>query len=223
MLFARSRRVSLTLPQLIAENEARWQKCQITPDRMNEVQAVAKRLVVGVAKGVYSQIGELTSVPWWVVAVIHEREADQNWSRSIAQGDPWNAPSRHVPKGRGPFHSFVDAAVDALKNCAPKAADWKDWSAGGTLTILEEYNGLGYEDYHAEASPYIWGATNQEQRGKYIGDGEYSQWTWDRQIGCAALLIAMMQLDKSITFKGAAAAAPQGIIQRAADWLEKKL
>lgn len=190
----------LSVPQLIAENEARWQKCEIAPARVKEISAVARRLVHAIAKGIYTQIEELTGVPWWVVAIIHEREADQNWGRSIAQGDPWNAVSRHVPKGRGPFHSFIDAAVDALKNCAPKAAEWHDWSAGGSLTILEEYNGLGYEDYHAEASPYLWGATNQEQRGKYVGDGEYSAATWDTQLGCAAMLMAMMQLDKSISF-----------------------
>lgn len=209
----------LTIPQLIAENEARWQKCQITPDRMNEAAQVAKRLVAPTAKGIYSQIQELTGVPWWVVAVIHEREASQSWMANIAQGDPWGHVSRHVPKGRGPFHSFVDAAVDALKNCAPKAADWKDWSAGGTLTILEEYNGLGYEEYHAEASPYIWGATNQEQRGKYVGDGEYSAATWDTQLGCAAMLQAMMVLDKSISFT----AAKPGLIARAENWVEKEL
>lgn len=190
----------LTIPQLIAENEARWRKCEIAPNRAAELASVAKRLVAPPAKTTYAQIETLTSVPWFVVAVIHEREADQNWHCSIAQGDPWIRPSRHRPRGRGPFKSFIEAAVDALKNCAPHAAQWRDWSAGGTLTILEEYNGLGYEEYHAEASPYIWGATNQEMRGKYIGDGEYSPHVWDQQLGCAAMLKQMMALDSSIAF-----------------------
>lgn len=190
----------LTIPQLIVENEARWQKCEITPSRDTEVLLVAKRLAASPAKTTYVQIETLTDVPWFVVAVIHEREAGQRWAASIAQGDPWNRVSTHVPRGRGPFKSFVEAAVDALKNCPPKAAQWNDWSAGGALTILEAYNGLGYDDYHAEASPYIWGATNQEMRGKYVGDGEYSAAAWDTQIGCAAMLKKMMELDKSIVF-----------------------
>lgn len=190
----------LTIPQLVAENASRWAKCEITPARLKEVNAVAARLGAQSAKTTYQQISAQTNVPWWVIAVIHEREANQNWNCSIAQGDPWNRVSVHVPKGRGPFASFVAAAVDALTNCAPKAATWKDWSAGGTLTILEEYNGLGYELYHAEASPYNWGATNQQQPGKYVGDGEYSAATWDTQLGCAAMLKAMMLLDTSITF-----------------------
>jgi lysozyme family protein len=190
----------ITIPELIVANQARWQKCQITPSRANEVASVASRLAASVAKTAYLAVENATGVPWWVVAVIHEREASQDWECSIAQGDPWNRVSTHVPKGRGPFPSFLAAAVDALKNCAPKAAVWKDWSAGGTLTILEEYNGLGYEDYHAEASPYIWGATDQEQRGKYSGDSEYSAVLWDTQLGCAAMLKKMMELDTSITF-----------------------
>lgn len=193
----------LSIPELIAENQAHWQKCEIPPNRLAEVVSVAKRLAASPAKTTYAQIEALTDVPWWVVAVIHEREANQNFYCSIAQGDPWNRVSRHVPKGRGPFKSFIEAAVDALKNCAPKVAQWKDWSAGGTLTILEQYNGLGYEEYHAEASPYIWGATNQEMRGKYVGDGEYSAAAWDTQLGCAAMLKKMMELDKSIVFAAA--------------------
>lgn len=197
----------LTIPQLIAENEARWQKCEIAPKRLHEVEAVARRLVAQTAKVTYLAIENKTGVPWWVIAVIHEREADQNFARSIAQGDLWSSVSRHVPKGRGPFSSFVAAAVDALTNCAPHAARWKDWSAGGTLTILEEYNGLGYEEYHAEASPYLWGATNQEEWGKYTNDGHWAH-VWDTQLGCAAMLKKMIEFDPSIKFGGPN--APQG-------------
>lgn len=194
----------LTIPQLIAENEARWRKCQIAPARMAEVESVAKRLVAQAPKVTYLSIENMTNVPWFAIAVIHEREAGQRWSANIAQGDPWNSISTHVPKGRGPFKSFVEAAIDALTKCAPKAAQWKDWSAGGTLTILEEYNGLGYEEYHAEASPYIWGATDQEEWGKYTNDGHWAR-VWDAQLGCAAMLKKMIELDPSIQFAGSPA------------------
>jgi lysozyme family protein len=43
----------------------------------------------------------------------------------------------------GPFKSWEDTAVDALLNCVPCAALNRDWSIGGTLTKLEENNGLG--------------------------------------------------------------------------------
>jgi lysozyme family protein len=147
-------------------------------------------------------------VPWWVIAVIHECEADQDFNCQLGQGDPLDRPSRHVPRGRGPFFNHPDdppgqdafyrGAVDALQNCPPYAAKWTDWSAGGTLTLLELYNGTGYDDYHHEDSPYDWGATDQEEKGKYVGDGQYNPNAWDTQVGCAAMLKAMMVLDPTI-------------------------
>jgi lysozyme family protein len=183
---------------LIRANETRWAKCAIAPARAHEVAEVAHRLVAADAKRQYLEIQQDTGVPWWVIAVIHEREASQSWRGSLAQGDRWDKVSRHVPRGRGPFTSFRAAACDALIKCAPYASRWKDWSAGGTLTLLGLYNGTGYEDYHHEASPYNWGATNQEAWGKYVSDGHWDASVWDTQIGCAALLKAMMAIDPSI-------------------------
>jgi lysozyme family protein len=190
----------MTIPKLIAENGERWLKCKITPGRAGEVSKAAARLVATQARAAYVELEKATHVPWWVIAVIHEREASQDFMRSIAQGDRWNEVSRHVPKGRGPFRSFFEAGVDALVKCPPYAAQWHDWSAGGALTILEEYNGLGYEQYHAEASPYIWGATDQEEWGKYTADGRWSARVWDTQLGCAAMLKGMIAIDPSIKF-----------------------
>ena len=192
----------ITLAQLVVANEQRWPKASILPSRLAETQAVAKSLCAPNAVSIYQQISVRTLVPWFIIAVIHEREADQNWGANIAQGDPWNKISRHVPKGRGPFSSFQLAAFDALVNCPPYAHRWKDWSVGGSLTLLEQYNGLGYEDYHNEDSPYIWGATTEEQRGKYIGDNQFDPSAWDSQLGCAAMLKAMQQLDSGVAFQG---------------------
>jgi lysozyme family protein len=144
-------------------------------------------------------------VPWAVIAVIHERESSQDWSGSLAQGDPWNRVSVHVPAGRGPFKSWEEAAVDALVNCAPYAARNKDWSIGGTLTKLEEYNGLGYAS-RGVPSPYLWSGTDQYRSGKYVRDGVYDPSAVDSQLGCAGLLLAMMVLDPAIAFTGATTA-----------------
>lgn len=184
--------------QLIAGNQARWEKCSITPSRLGAVKEVAQRLCSALAKPHYIEAQNATGVPWWVIAMIHEREATQDWKANIAQGDPWNQVSRHVPRGRGPFKSWLEAAVDALVNCAPFAARWKDWSAGGALMLLDLYNGLGYELYHHEASPYLWAATNEEERGKYLADGKFDASVWDTQIGCSAMLKAMGAIDASI-------------------------
>lgn len=185
------------LASLRARNAARWQAAKLT--REPEFMPVAKRLVAPAAKARYLAISARTGVPWFFIAVVHERESTQNWSRSLAQGDPWNQKSMHVPKGRGPFASFEDAAIDALKNCPPFAAKNTDWSVGGLLTMLEQYNGLGYCN-RGIPSPYIWSGTDQYIKGKYIADGKFDPNVVDKQLGCAGLILEMMKQDPTISF-----------------------
>jgi lysozyme family protein len=180
---------------LITVNGARWIAMHVTPSLEPEINLVAGRLVA--AKSRYQNVSNQTKVPWYVIAVIHERESSQNWNDSLAQGDPWNQISVHTPKGRGPFSSWETSAVDALENCSPYAAKWTDWSIGGLLTLLEEYNGLGYF-FHGVPSPYIWASTDQYKSGKYVADGQFDPNAVDQQMGCAALLKTMGALDTSI-------------------------
>lgn len=181
------------LTALTAANNKRWRQAVMT--RGPEFGPVAARLVK--AKSRYQAVEKKTGVPWFVIAVIHERESGQNFTRSLAQGDPWNRVSTHVPRGRGPFNSWEDAAIDALADCAPYAARWKDWSAGGTMTLLEQYNGLGYFK-KGLPSPYVWSGTDQYQSGKYVADGVFDPNVVDKQLGCAGLILAMQKIDSSI-------------------------
>src|SRR3984893_15638791 len=124
--------------KLKTANGKRWQNMKVTQSLMPVLDGVATRLVAASAKARYQNVSTKTKVPWFVIAVIHEREASQSFKASLAQGDPWNKVSIHVPKGRGPFGSWEEAALDALKNCPPRAAAWTDWSFGGAMTLLEE-------------------------------------------------------------------------------------
>lgn len=198
------------LQPLIDANEARWSRAKVLASSANTFKSVAKKLSAPEAKRRYVALSKQTGVPWFIIAVIHQRESSQRWDRSIAQGDPWNKISTHVPKGRGPFSSFEEAAIDALRNCAPYAAKWKDWSPGGALTLLEQYNGLGYYNgpkaggkrYPSMPSPYIWSGTDQAKKGKYVRDGVFDPDVWDSQLGCAGLILAMSALDDSVSFVG---------------------
>ena len=184
---------------LIAANQRRFAVARLLTAKGGAFRATARRLVA--ERDRYQRVARMTGVPWYVIAVIHEREASQRWDASIAQGDSWNHVSTHVPRGRGPFASWENAAIDALVNCAPYAARNKDWSVGGTLTKLEEYNGLGYAS-RGRPSPYVWSGTDQYVSGKYIRDGVYDPDTVDSQLGCAGLLLAMMGLDPTIALTG---------------------
>jgi lysozyme family protein len=183
---------------LIMANTQRWANAKST----RNFSSIAKRLVGADAKARYRAVSARTGVPWPVIAVIHERECSQDWTRSLAQGDPWDRVSTHVPAGRGPFLSWEDAAVDALDNCAPYAGRNEDWSIGALLTKLEEYNGLGYAARDVP-SPYLWAGTDQYRSGKYVRDGVYDPNVIDSQAGCAGLLMAMMSLDPAIAISAA--------------------
>lgn len=189
----------VSIPALISTEGSRWKGAAIQDNKKTSFHLVASRLIAPAAKAAYQRVEARTGVPWFAIAVIHERESSQNFARQLSQGDPLSQVSVHVPRGRGPFKSFEDGAYDALVNCAPKAARWTDWSIGGILTILEEYNGLGYAGM-GRASPYIWAGTNEYASGKYTSDGHYDASAVDSQLGCAGLLMTMAGLDTSIKF-----------------------
>lgn len=205
------------LNALKSANLKRWKAAKLT--RGPEFIPVAKRLVA--AKVRYQAVESVTGVPWPFIAVTHQRESSQNWERSLAQGDPWGEVSTHVPAGRGPFGSWEAAANDALVNCGPYAARNKDWSIGGMLAKLEQYNGVGYFN-RGIPSPYIWSGTDQYSKGKYIRDGVFDPTEIDKQLGCAGLILAMTQLDGSIKFEDGPTPTPAGAL-RDGEWLQNSL
>ncbi len=188
--------MAVDIAALRAANTNRWSNAKVT----RNFSAIAHDLVA--AKARYKAVEAKTGVPWFVIAVIHERESSQNWSRSLAQGDPINRPSTHVPAGRGPFNSWEEAAIDALVNCGPYLARKKWRDAGEILTNLELYNGVGYAN-KGRPSPYCWAGTNQYVSGKYVADGVYDPNHVDTQPGCAGMILSMMALDSSIKMDGA--------------------
>lgn len=183
------------IARLHATNQARWNVAKVWPVLIPGIDHVAAHLIADKAR--FKGIENQTGVPWYFIAVVAMRESSDNWDCSIAQGDPWRFRSVHGPAGRGPFHSWEEAALDALRNCAPYAARNKDWSIGTLLTMLEMYNGLGYASMGIP-SPYVWCSTDQYLHGKYVRDGVFSASAVDAQMGCAAMLLRMSVLDPSI-------------------------
>jgi len=168
-----------------------WDHTQIRPSKLSAFKAVAKRLVA--AKARYRAVEAKTGVPWYMIAVIHEREASQNWHTQLAQGDPLNRKSTHVPKGEGPYASWEEGAIFALK----RFKNVIDWRLEKILYHVEAYNGWGYYN-HGVPSAYVWAGTTVYSSGKYVSDGVWSPTAVDQQLGCAGLIKCMMELDPSI-------------------------
>lgn len=166
-------------------NKQRWDHMHVPQINAQVFAAAANRIKAN--KPVYDEISKETGVPWWFIGVVHLRESNLKMDTYLGNGEPLNKKTTLVPAGRGPFKSFKEGAIDALKNAPPYAAQNKDWSVGGALTMLEKYNGLGYA-YKGIASPYIWAGTDQYSHGKYVSDGVYDDNAVDNQLGCAGVL-----------------------------------
>lgn len=143
-------------------------------------------------KDVYMKVETATGVPWQMVAVIHVREAGEEdigvWKRCLHDGEKVignGRKTRDVPRGRGPFATWQEAALDALH--IQSFDQIKSWPTSRMLWALEPFNGYGYRNKGLR-SPYLWASTNHQQRGKYIRDGVFDPNVMDTQIGCAALL-----------------------------------
>lgn len=187
---------------LLSENTRRWREMHVKPERWKEAQTFAARALA--KKSLYLSISPYANnIPWWAIALIHERECVggvTNLRCSIGQGSPWNVKSRIIPQN-GPFSSFEEAAIYNLQHSPPYAAKNKNWSGGGAMSILEQYNGLGYAK-RGRPSPYIWAGSDQYRKGKYVRDGVYDPNYVDKQLGAAIMLRALMDADPTIQLDG---------------------
>lgn len=172
-----------------------WSTCTIDANKVDTVHNVVKKYFTP-NKDKYLQVEKLTGVPAWVVFCIHWKEASCRFDGALHNGDrcigngkkTWN-----VPKGRGPFNTWVDTATDALlmkKNIFPF-----NWShIPSALLFCEKYNGLGHRN-KGELSPYIWAYTNNhDETGNYVRDGVYDSSAQIKSCGVASLIKAMIEL-----------------------------
>ncbi|MCS3725514.1 hypothetical protein [Bradyrhizobium betae] len=212
---------------MIAANEAVFAKAQIRPEWQGRIDVAARRLCEPKTKAWFTEESARLKrkgydVPWFMIAVTKEMEAgpDPQFLRSIAQGDRWDRISVNVPKGRGPFDDWHEAADDALIKCAPYMALWKNWTMGGALTISMKYNGLGYFT-KGVPNPYLFSGTTAYSSGKYVRDSVFDPQAVSAQVGIAALLLGMQKFDASVVFSNdnvdarPSAAPPKDIVDEA--------
>lgn len=178
----------------MVDNIDRWNTAKFT--RSSQINAQAVKIEANRAR--YEAVSKQTGVPWDVIGVIHYRESSGDFRGVLHNGQKiinTGKKTTLVPKGRGPFNTWEEAALDALNVCPPYAAKNKDWSIAGTLDILERYNGLGYRN-KGLPSPYLWAGTDQYVKGKYVADGKYDPNHVDQQLGVAPILMKLRENQK---------------------------
>lgn len=188
---------------LRAEYGHLWRTMVVSPTKAGTITTVAKRLLASIDR--YKAVSSKTGVPALFIAAAHQRESGAKFDTYLGNGQPLGRVTTIVPKGRGPFPSWEAGALDALK--------LHDLHMVGAWTIervcyeLERWNGWGYRGKGVR-SPYLWGASNHQQAGKYIRDGVWDPSVVDVQIGCMPLIRRMIELDGSLALPPAAVTAP---------------
>src|SRR4051812_12770882 len=126
-----------------------WNGMEIS--RVAAAEKEARAIIAG--KAHYLEVERDTKVPWFVVGIIHTREAGSppDWRACLHNGEDIIGTGRRtrlVPAGRGPFDTFEEAAHDALVTC--EHLDTLTWdAANGPLLVAwvtEKFNGYGYRN-----------------------------------------------------------------------------
>lgn len=145
----------------------------------------------------YEVVEARTGVPWFWIAAVHDRESGRNFKGVLHNGEAIIGTGRVttlVPKGRGPFATWEEAAVDALKHMGLDKID--DWPLERCLYEWERYNGWGY--FGKINSPYVWAGSNLYTKGKYVADGKYDPNHVDRQLGTATVLKQLIEVEPAV-------------------------
>jgi lysozyme family protein len=176
-----------------------WSRMKVV--KTAEATSQAKRVIANKAR--YRAIEARTGVPWFVVGCLHMRESNGNFGTYLGNGQPLNRRTTIVPKGRGPFSSFEDGAYDALVT-VEHLDEITEWGPEHVAYAMEKFNGFGYRHPSRNIpSPYLWGGTSVQQRGKFVRDGVYDPAVMDSQLGGMAVLKQIMELDATARFRPA--------------------
>ncbi len=158
------------------------------PFKLNAVKGICEDIQKNMHR--YQAVSDLTRVPAILLGALHYREASLNFNCMLHNGEPLGIVSRIVPVGVGPFASWENSAVDALRRegCGEIAL----WDFGACLKFAEAYNGKGYRK-RGLYSPYVTSFTNMsDEVGGYPSDGKYSDHYLNKRPGVGALMLGMI-------------------------------
>src|SRR5438270_10644537 len=101
---------------LKASYESLFNDCQVNDNAQGEADHIIQKIIVNRQR--YEDVSASLNIPWFVIAVIHDMEADLNFNCHLHNGDPLTARTVHVPAGRpvngNPPFTWEESAVDAL-------------------------------------------------------------------------------------------------------------
>jgi lysozyme family protein len=205
----------ITTGQDADEGTAPWYRkmfarCKVSPGKESMLKSAVAQITRGmpqyreVAKRLGAEDVENFS---FILGAIHFKEASCDFTGVLHNGERIIGTGKKtslVPKGRGPFSSWADAAVDAI---GIESTRWvkllaNEGDIGDVLWALERYNGTGYISGagKTETSPYLWACSNiNDGKGKYVADGHFDSGASTGATPGAALILK--NLSESGLFK----------------------
>lgn len=128
---------------------------------------------------------------WWYVAITDQMEGGGGANTYLGNGQSLSRVTTEVPAGRGPFSSFHDGAIDALRGVpAPTSVSRAAYN-------WEGFNGWGYLSKPI-TDPYLDSFSNLYTKGKYTSDHHYDPEAVSAQPGALTILKVLVQLDPTI-------------------------
>lgn len=187
-----------TFEELRGGYAAQWSRMKILPEREATLTATARRLLANRER--YQRVSDKTNgIPWFFIAVLHDRESSGDFDTHLHNGDPLTARTRRVPAGRpakgSPPFTWEESAIDALTMKGFHLI--KDWSVERMAFSGEGYNGFGYRN-RGVPSAYLWSFSDMYRGGKFVADRVWSASAIDKQAGIMPLMRMLANLDASV-------------------------
>jgi lysozyme family protein len=184
---------------LQAEYGQLWSRMQIRPERREEIDRMAAKLLANKAR--YQRVSEVTGAPWYLIAALHQRESGADFARHLHEGSPLTDRTKRVPKGRPanghPPFTWEQSAIDALTIGNHDMRRVSSWTIERICFEAEKYNGWGYRN-RGRPSPYLLAGSTEYVSGKFVGDHQFDAHAVDKQCGVAPIVKRLAELDGSI-------------------------
>lgn len=175
-----------------------WGSMVVQPNWLNAANAAARKIMAH--EDEYMAVQQRTGVPWYFIGLLHMRESGNDFRGVLHNGEHIIGTGRKtklVPRGRGPFNTWEEAAIDALTMPPHELHKVKQWSPARMAYEAERYNGLGYV-FRGINSPYVWSGSNHYTHGKFVADGRFDPTATDQQLGVMPVLARLAEMDASI-------------------------
>jgi lysozyme family protein len=162
----------------------------LSPQQEQDMQQFLKNWDANKAR--YEKVSETAGIPPKLIAALHWRESTGDFGTYLHQGDPLGKKAVNEPADIPIFKTWKPAAEHALGLKTSTQRAYKI-DAGTTdeavlTSYAERYNSLGYHNYRAMASPYVFAGTDQYNKGKYVGDGDWDGNHKDTQLGVLSMM-----------------------------------